>query len=61
MGGCSFRFAFKSGVNLPAKVLAYTNEKLYTSAVNCLTLDAIWFDLMKIGNREHKIDPCNAS
>ena len=26
MGGCSFRFAFKSGFNLPAKVLAYTND-----------------------------------
>ena len=26
MDGCSFRFAFKSGFNLPAKVLAYTND-----------------------------------
>ena len=24
-------------------------------------MDTIWFDLMKIGNREHKIDLCNAS
>ena len=26
-----------------------------------MTVDTIWFDLMKIGNREHKIDLCNAS
>ena len=27
MDGCPFRFAFKSGFNLTAKVLAYGNEK----------------------------------
>ena len=27
MDGCPFRFAFKYGFNLPAKVLAYSNEK----------------------------------
>ena len=26
MDGCPFRFAFKSEFNLPAKVLAYSNE-----------------------------------
>ena len=61
MDGCSFRFAFKSGFNLPGKVLAYTNERQYTSAGACLTMDTICFDLMKIRNREHKIDRCNAS
>ena len=41
MDRCSFRFAFKSGFNLPAKVLAYTNEKQYTSADNCLIVGTI--------------------
>ena len=27
MDGCPFRFAFKHGFNLSAKVLAYSNEK----------------------------------
>ena len=27
MDGCPFRFAFKYGFNLPAKFLAYSNEK----------------------------------
>ena len=36
-----FRFAFKSGFNLSAKVLAYSNEKKYTAAANCLTLDTM--------------------
>ena len=27
MDGCPFRFAFKYGFNLQAKVLAYSNEK----------------------------------
>ena len=27
MDGCPFIFAFKYGFNLPAKVLAYSNEK----------------------------------
>ena len=46
MDGCPFRFAFKYGFNLPAKVLAYSNEKQYKLAGNCLTVDTIWFDLM---------------
>ena len=46
MDGCPFRFALKSGFNLPAKVLAYSNEKEYTSAANGLTVDTIWFDLI---------------
>ena len=29
------------------------------SAANCLTVDTIWFDLLYITKREHKIDPCN--
>ena len=44
--GCSFRIAFKSGFNLAAKVLAYSNEKWYTLAVNCFTVDTIWFGLI---------------
>ena len=33
MDGCPFRFAFKSEFNLPAKVLAYSNEK--KSVIGC--------------------------
>ena len=40
MNGCPFRFAFKSRFNFPVKVLAYSNEKKYTPAANCLTVDA---------------------
>ena len=32
--GRSFRFAFKYGFNLPAKVLAYSNKKYYILAAN---------------------------
>ena len=39
MDRCPFRFAFKSEFNLPAKVLAYSNEKNQLSAANCLTED----------------------
>ena len=31
-----------------------------SSAANCLTVDTIWFDLMQIRKREHKIDPSGA-
>ena len=62
MDGGQFKFALKSGFNLPAKFLAYSNEKSYTLSANCLTVDTIWFDLMWIRYREqHKIDPCHAS
>ena len=32
MDGCPFSFAFKSGFNFPATVLAYSNEKQDTAA-----------------------------
>ena len=41
MDRCPFRFTFKSGFNLPAKFLAYSNEKKYTLAANYLTVDTI--------------------
>ena len=48
MDGCPFRFAFKSGFNLPAKFLTYSNEKYVSLGGNCLTVDTIWFHLMEI-------------
>ena len=32
MDGCPFRFAFKSGFNVPAKVLAYSNKNYISLA-----------------------------
>ena len=40
MDGCPFRFAFKYGFNLPAKLQVYSNEK-YKLAGNCVTVDTI--------------------
>ena len=34
--------------------------KINISAGNCFTVDTMWFDLMYIRKREHKIDPCTA-
>ena len=39
MDECPFRFAFKSGFNLPANVLPYSNESNKLLAANCLTVD----------------------
>ena len=33
MDGCPFRFAFKSGFNLPAKILAWSNKNISSAAV----------------------------
>ena len=48
MDGCPFRFAFRSGFNLPAKVSDIAMNSNISLAAICLTVDIIWFDLCKL-------------
>ena len=41
MDGCPFRFAFKSGFNSPAKVLALQGKIIYHQLLTRLTVDTI--------------------